>query len=332
VSLEAHHVLLMIGSVALAGFFAGSENGIYALNRWRLRHRREDGWRSAKLLGALVDDPRKTVTAILVGTNVSYYVLSATVAGLVAASAPERWRLFGVIPMNAEVASGLLLLLPTFILAEVIPKNFFRHRSETLLYRVALPLYVWVRLLWPLSTVLQGLSSVAMRLTGGGGPGRRFDLSRRRLLALMAEGVRSGEISRHQVSLGSTVMRLGSMRLEEVMVPLADAVVLSETAPVKEFLLAAKMKGIWRALLRNEDGRTASMASLYDAMGAEPDAKLASIRRDVMALPAGTPLSTALVSMQAAQQVLAVVTGPEGEAVGQVSMEGLVGTITAAQD
>jgi len=330
-SFELHHLLLMIGSVAFAGFFAGSENGLYALNRWRLRHRREGGWRSAKLLGSLVDDPRKTVTAILVGTNVSYYVLSATVAGLVSAAAPERWRLLGVLPMNAEVASGLLLLVPTFILAEVIPKNFFRHRAETLLYRVAVPLYIWVKLLWPLSAVLQGLSAVAMKLFSGGSPARRFHLSRRRLLALMAEGARSGELSHNQASLGSTVMRLGSVRVSEVMVPLADAVVLSEAAPVREFLLAAKMKGIWRALLTGTGG-VCGMASLYDAMGADPDSKLGEIRRDVVSLPPDTPLSVALVSMQSAQQVLAVVAEPEGVALGQVSMESLVGTITSAEE
>ena len=327
--MSAQHVYLIVGPMILAALFSGSENGLYALNRWRLRHRRESGWPSARLLGAILDDPRKTVTAMLIGTNISYYVLSATVTGLIAGAVPERWRLFGVVPMNAQVASALLLLLPTFILCEVVPKNFFRSRAETILYSGAVPLYLWVRLVWPVSAVLQLLGALAGCLGGRGGTRRRYELSRPRLLTLMAEGAQLGRLSRGQVSLGSHVMRLGSMPVSDVMLSLDETVVLDESAPMSEFLLAAKVKGLWRVLVRSPSGEIDGMASLYDAMAADHDTQLAAIRREVVSLASDTSVAAALVRMQSTRQMLAVVVEPEGGVVGRVGMSDLVGAITA---
>ena len=327
--IPATSIILIAGSVMLAAFFAGSENGLYALNRWRLRHRREGGWPSARLLGALLDSPRSTVTAMLIGTNISYYVLSATVTGLVAGAAPEGWRLGGVVPVNPEIASALLLMLPAFIMCEVIPKNLFRHRAETILYRVAIPLYFWVKLILPLSAALAKLSTLSEHLTGSGTLRRRYELTRRRLLALMAEGAQSGTLSGSQVSIGSHVMRLGEMQVSQAMVPIGNAVVLDESSPVSEFLLAAKMKGLWRVLVRSNEGRITGMASLYEAIPADPDSPLSGILREVMPVPSDMSVGRALVRMQRARQVLAVVEDPAGDVAGQVSMNDLVGTITS---
>ena len=319
---------IIAGSFLLAGFFSGVENGLYALNRWRLRHRREAGWLSARLLCALIESPRTTVAALLVGTNVFLYALSAATTGLLVRLVPAHWRLFDALPMNAQVASALILILPVFVFAEVMPKNLFRHGAETLVYRVAVPLYVAVRALWPIAALLAGLEVLGERISGASAPRRHHDLSKRRLLSLVAEGAESGHLSRTQVSLSSRVMLLGEILAPEVMVPIGSAEVLDESAPVRDFLELARGSDIWRVLLRSPDGKIRGMANLYDAMAAKPDEPASVIRRSVTHVRLDETVARVLVRMQAARQQLAVVVDGELNPLGRITVGDLVGVIT----
>ena len=77
-------VLFLLAS----GFYSGTEMGLYCVNRIRLRLRAEAaGASDARTLLGLVQCQQETVLAILLGTNLANYLLTASTAALLASAA-----------------------------------------------------------------------------------------------------------------------------------------------------------------------------------------------------------------------------------------------------
>src|SRR5271155_529478 len=127
----------LAGLLVLAAFFAGSETALMSLNRYRLRHRANEGHRGARLAEALLAHPDRLIGLILLLSTV-VNVAAPMLVGFIAL------RLGG----EFLVAFGAVMLtLVLLIFCEVAPKTFGALRPE----RVALPAaYVYAPLLWAL--------------------------------------------------------------------------------------------------------------------------------------------------------------------------------------
>ena len=70
------YILLAI-FILLSGYYSGLEMGIYCLNRVRLQHRVDRGWRTARILVRHLKKPQVLLCTILVGNNIVNFVASA---------------------------------------------------------------------------------------------------------------------------------------------------------------------------------------------------------------------------------------------------------------
>src|SRR5258708_18897550 len=115
----------LAGLLILAAFFAGSETALMSLNRYRLRHRANEGHRGARLAEKLLAHPDRLIGLILLLSTI-VNVVTPTLVGLI------TFRLGG----DYLVAAGVVAL--TFIMllvCEVAPKTFDSLQPE----RLALP-------------------------------------------------------------------------------------------------------------------------------------------------------------------------------------------------
>ena len=115
---------LMACGVVLAAFFAGSETGAYVLNRLRLRYRASAGVRRAALLQGLLEDMPGFVTALLIWTNLSVYLVSAACTSLFERAGTAA---------HAELAATLAAAPVLFVFSELAPKELYRRRAEGLM-------------------------------------------------------------------------------------------------------------------------------------------------------------------------------------------------------
>ncbi len=124
----------LAGLLILAAFFAGSETALMSLNRYRLRHRANEGHRGARLAEKLLAHPDRLIGLILLLSTI-VNVVTPTLVGLI------TFRLGG----DYLVAAGVIAL--TFIMlifCEVAPKTFGAMHPE----RLALPAaYIYTPLL-----------------------------------------------------------------------------------------------------------------------------------------------------------------------------------------
>ncbi|MFT5605850.1 MAG: Mg2+/Co2+ transporter CorB, partial [Paracoccaceae bacterium] len=64
--------------ILLSGFFSGSETGMMALNRYRLRHLAKTGHHGAIKATKLLDEPESLISTILIGNNLVNNLAAAT--------------------------------------------------------------------------------------------------------------------------------------------------------------------------------------------------------------------------------------------------------------
>src|SRR5260221_13372648 len=69
----------LAGLLILAAFFAGSETALMSLNRYRLRHRANEGHRGARLAEKLLAHPDRMIGLILLLSNIVNVVTTTLV-------------------------------------------------------------------------------------------------------------------------------------------------------------------------------------------------------------------------------------------------------------
>ncbi len=77
-------ILILVGLLAIAGFFSIAETSMMAINRFRLRHLAKQGNRAAKRTQALLEQTERLLGVILIGNNV-VNTISAMFSGAIAA-------------------------------------------------------------------------------------------------------------------------------------------------------------------------------------------------------------------------------------------------------
>ena len=309
-------VAIAIGTI-LAGYFSGFETGLYALNRLRLRHRREQGDPRATILGRLLAQPSRAIATTLVGHNLCVYAVTAMTTKFYE----------GVWPGWAEVASVVTLALPLFLLAEVIPKEVTRRGADSLPYRLAPSFRLAERLFWPVTTALGGVARFwAWLMRSHASPAAWSELPR--LSYYLTLGRRVGLLSVEQTQMADNILRLGQRTVADVMVPVAGVEALEEGMSQEEatdFLRRCRHRRLllYRGRPTRVTGAVHSLELLLSPRGPWAE-RLRDVVRPVARLPVSVSVLEALDRLLHWELGLAVVEDDREQAVGLVSIQDLV--------
>ncbi|MCF7849589.1 MAG: CNNM domain-containing protein [Kiritimatiellales bacterium] len=231
-------LLLVIVYFALTGLFAGSETGSYMINRIRLRFRVLNRKHSARVLAQVLRDPHLFVFTVLIGQNICVYLLSKLVtdqyvqAGI---SVGGTRFVLGFIPWNAEMAATLTLMFPLFIFAEVVPKNLFRKKADTLMYHLADLLRFFMLLFYPATVALRQLFRLLTRGRMAGAERDLHSLSPEGLKEYFSDGAKEGVLSSDQNRMLENVVSMHRVPVRQLMKPIKQLPKLPEEATMADF-------------------------------------------------------------------------------------------------
>jgi len=307
--------------VVLSAFFSGTETALMSVNRYRLRHRAQQGVRGARLAERLLARPDRLIAIILLGNTLATLAAGGIVAIFTVQHFGQRWLALA----DGLLAVGLLLF------AEVMPKTYGALYPE----RLALPasfvyrplLIVTYPLVWVINLIANGL----LRLAGvPSGRVASHSLSADELRTVVAEAGARIPL-RHQAMLVS-ILDLEHMTVDDVMVPrneiqgidLADdwgniQNALRDTQhtrlPVyqrdlEHIVGVLHTKRVVRELMRGELTRE----SLIEL----------AMKREPYFVPEGTPLNQQLLNFQAHRRRQAFVVDEYGDVQGLVTLEAIL--------
>lgn len=151
---------LLIGALflflLLSAFFSASETSMMSFNRYRLKHLCKTGHKPAQRLQALLDQPDRLISVILLGNNFLNTLVSS-LATLIALRLMQESAIAA-----ATVAATFLIL----IFSEVTPKTWAALHPEKIAFFASFILRPLLFILHPLIILVNIISNSLLRLMG----------------------------------------------------------------------------------------------------------------------------------------------------------------------
>jgi putative hemolysin len=316
-------LLVICAGFLFSALFSGVETGSYMINRIRLRQRERERRPSALMLSRVLGNPHIFIFTVLIGNNLAVFLLSREVTDVYLAGGLEAGRLLlGFIPWNAEAAATLTLMFPLFLFAEVGPKNLFRKKADSLMYRLAglMRALVWIfyPFTWPLKQLF-GLLTRGMAKD----PGRELHrLSPDALREYFSVGEKEGVISSDQSRMVDHATSMHEVPVRTLMTPFGKVPCLPDHATVADFKRLVARRETRYAILMHKHS-TVGLVSLFAVVNRKlgDDDLLKPCAEDVLKLRENRNLKSAFYRLRRNPRHSAVVADAHGHPVGFVQLE-----------
>lgn len=311
------NIVILIACILLSAYFSGVETGAYTLNRLRLHYRTEKGDGSARILTGLLSRMERLVCTILLGNNVAAYVAALVVTGMY-----EAWLHH---PSHSEIATTMTLTPVLFVFAEVVPKEIFRSRADTLLYLAARSMRVFSLVFAPIVLALQGTIRLSGRLIGEEGRVHTLEVTPARLRYTFAQGAEAGILTPYQDEMARNIIGLRETRVRDVFIPLRKVTMAANALDHEEFLDLAKGSRfsripVWQGRRTNIIG----LVHVFDFLAEDrPGLTIRNYVREAPRIAPDASIYHALLTLQSSRTPLGVV-ARNGEALGIVTVKDLI--------
>ena len=213
----------LLGLLALSGAFSGSETALVALSMARAEALLREKRAGATALYQLKKDPSRMLTTILIGNNLVNIGASA-MATVIAT------REFG--DAGPGIAVGALTLF-ILVFGEITPKSLATRHPERISLFVAVPLMLFMKLMFPLVWVFGHFTSWVHRLSGGQ---EEPTVTESELIGMLGHGVAEGEIESGEREIIERVFAFNDLKVRDVMTPKGRLFVLDGALSVAEAL------------------------------------------------------------------------------------------------
>ena len=229
---------------------------------------------------------------------------------------------------TAIASAFAIITILHIILGELVPKSIAIRRPGRVTRLAAWPLKIFHIAFYPFLWVLNALSNAVLRLFGirqAKEPG----LSEAELRILFAESFRTGVITSSEAEIMERATRFSDRTARDVMVPIDRVSTWSLARSVEENLDAARVEKHTRYPVfdpaRGDLVGVINIKSL--ALLSEGEARRVEERdviKDLLRVPAERKIDGVLAAMRRSRQHMAAVIGPEGRAVGILTMEDII--------
>ncbi|MDX1434452.1 MAG: HlyC/CorC family transporter [Gammaproteobacteria bacterium] len=305
--------------ILLSAFFSGSETGMMALNRYRLRHLAKGNHKGAKRAAELLERPDRLIGLILIGNNF-VNIVASMLAALIA------WRLLG---QTGLALAPFVLTVVILVFAEVAPKTLAALHPERIAFPAAIILKPLLKLLYPVVATINWLSNGVLRIF------RVFpqdvdyhQLSTDELRTVVNEA--GALISRKYQSMLVSILDLEKVTVDDIMVPrneINGIDVDDDMDEIIEQLVHSQHTKL--PLYRGDIDEVLGILHLRKVLeplehGELTRESLIENANEPYFVPAGTPLNTQLRNFQRQRQRMGLVVDEYGDVDGLVTLEDLL--------
>ena len=310
-------LLGLIFLIASSAFFSGSETALMAVDRWRIRHLSRKG-RRARLVEKTLKEPEKLIGTILLGNNLVN----------VAASALATAIAIKLVGEEGVIWSTLIMTLLILLFAEITPKTVAAYYPEQMSILIVQPIYVLIRLLYPIVRVLSAVSNKLIALLRLEKSGVEPILGIEEITAMIQVGAEEGVLKKRDEEMLQAVLALDRIPVESVMLPTRDVVAFEIDTGYEEVMVKVKESEFSRYPVYQESKSEVSgfvhIKDLFKWTGTPGQFSLKRIMRRASYVPEGKSLRQQLVDFQKSRIHLAFVVDEYGEVVGIVCLEDIL--------
>jgi Mg2+/Co2+ transporter CorB len=310
----------LAGLLVLAAFFAGSETALMSLNRYRLRHRANEGSRAARMTESLLVRPDRLIGLILLLSTLVNVAAPILVGFIALRLGGEFFVAFG----------AALLAFVLLIFCEVAPKTYGALHPERL---ALLASYIYVPLLfvlYPFVWFTNLLANGVLRLFGVSRQVAANSLSSEELRTVVAEA--GAMIPRRHQQMLVSILDLEHATVEDIMVPRNEIVGIDIDEDWDRILEQLRQSQHTRLpLYQGEIDRIIGLVHMKQVVHELARGRLdleslsaAAHAREPYFVPSGTTLNTQLLNFQRNKRRMAFVVDEYGDIQGLVTIDDIL--------
>ena len=312
--------LFLVILLMLSAFFSGSETGLMAINRYRLRHLARSGHRGATRVSRLLERPDRLIGLILLGNNF-FNILASSLATIIAI------RLMG----EAGIAlAALLLTIVLLIFGEVTPKTLAALHPERIAFPASVILAPLLKIFYPVVAGINAISNVLLKPLGiSSDTATEQNLSVAELRTVVLE---AGAMipARHRKMLLS-ILDLEAITVDDIMVPRSEVEGVDLNEDWNEVMLQLKRAPYTRLVVyRDSIDHVVGFLHMrsvigYLSRGSEFGREdLERLVEEPYFIPEGTQLQIQLLNFQQQQRRIGLVVDEYGDLQGLVTLEDIL--------
>lgn len=318
-------LLIIVLSLLMSALFSGMEIAFVSSNRLKIEVDKNKGNLAAKIISRFNRRPSRFIGALLLGNNIALVIYGIAMARLLEPA------ILQLLPSLSEtllmIIQTILATLLVLVVAEFLPKIFFRINSNSILKLFALPTAIFYYLFYPLIYLYIGISEsllkrfIKIKFTRNNLVFSAVDLDN--YLKEFSPDYSSQEEVQQEIQMFQNAIDFRKVKLRECMIPRTEIVAIDENDSVenlrKTFIKSGHSKiPIYRDSIDNIIGYTHA-ADIF-----KNPKTIKSLFRPIIVVPE-TMLANVVLSMFIAQnKSIAVVVDEFGGTSGIVSMEDVI--------
>jgi CBS domain containing-hemolysin-like protein len=302
---------------ALSAVLALSETAFTKMSRIRAIQLQEEGKRGAARLARMLEEPARTLNAVLLVVLVCQFTAATLVGVLV--------EQLGALAVLVGTVVEVVLF---FVVAEVAPKTYAIQHTDRAALRVT-PLLWFLTQFWPIRMLSRGLIGFANVVLPGKGLKEGPFVTEEQIRTMADVAASEDAIEREERALIHSIFEFGDTVVREVMRPRPDMVTVEADDTIESAIAVAIERGFSRIPACGETtDDVIGLVYLKDlvrrARAGEGEQPVRVAVRPATFVPEQKRVAELLREMQTEQFHMAVVIDEYGDTVGVVTLEDLL--------
>ena len=314
----------ILALLVFSAFFSGSETAMTAASRPRMHTLAQDGNRRAALVNHLWHEREHLIGALLLGNNLVNILASALATSALIA-------LFGD---AGVVYATLVMTVLVLVFSEVLPKTYALQNADRAALGVAPALRLVVATLKPFSLIIQVVVRGTLSLFGVEvRQALTAEATEEQLRGAIELHQGEGEEERHERAMLRSILDLGDVWVEEIMIHRKDVLAIDVDQPAAKIVEEVLASPFTRLPLWQEDPDNivgvlhakALLRAVQAAGGRDLDKlDLRAIASAPWFIPDTTDLLSQLQAFRRRHEHFAIVVDEYGEMLGIVTLEDIL--------
>ena len=321
-------IALTLGAIlallVFSAFFSGSETAMTAASRPRMHTLAQDGNHRAALVNHLWHEREHLIGALLLGNNLVNILASALATSALIAVFGDTGVIYATLAMTVAV----------LVFSEVLPKTYALQNADRAALAVAPALRLVVAALKPFSLVIQVVVRGTLSLFGVEvRQALTAEATEEQLRGAIELHQGEGEEERHERAMLRSILDLGDVWVEEIMIHRKDVLAIDVDQPPAKIVEAVLASPFTRLPLWQEDPDNivgvlhakALLRAVQAAGGRDLDKlDVRAIASAPWFIPDTTDLLSQLQAFRRRHEHFAIVVDEYGEMLGIVTLEDIL--------
>lgn len=316
--------ILFVILIILSAFFSSAETAFTAISRVKLRSIVEEGIKGSKKLEYVLSYPKRLLTAILIGNNLTNVAASA-LATTVMADTLNKLGVYNMAAAVSIVTGTMTFIILTF--GEITPKTLAVKNPSNYALRISPIMFYLMIFLYPIISLFMLISHGISWIFRMPYDDETKLLSETEIRAIIQLAEEDGILEKEEKSMLDGIFKMSEKKVYEIMTPRTDAICIESQQTIQEAIELINQHGHSRIPIYEEKiDNIIGILYAKDLLKVESPSttSVKKYMRDVVFIPETKLIEDLMQQMKQSKFHLAIVVDEYGGMAGLVTFEDII--------